>query len=261
MDLGRPFKRFLHDLLSETFAFDARIWRTIPLLVTKPGVLAAEYVAGRRARFVPPLRFYVFLGAAFFTVLVLTGGGPMRFSATTDAEGTVFESAVGVDLGDTGATPGTVDPGEARLVRAAEDVEGINAVVVATLSYAHFLLLPVLAGFLKVLWRRRWYVEHLVFAMYMGSFGLLVGIVVTGFYGLAGNPDPPGLTARVAVQVWGILVLVMAYRALRDMYSDSRPRTVAKLGALAFASFFTTAMVVFGIFATSLWFVYQYTPS
>lgn len=252
----RPFTRFVRDLLADVLAFDARIWRTLPLLVTNPGALARDYVSGLRARYVPPLRLYVFLGAAFFAVLALAGGGPFRFGVVPGSGGTVVESPIGVELATSSEAVAQGDPGALAIARAARDLEGINAIVIGTLSYVHFLLLPVLAAYLLALWRSRWYLEHLVFAAYLGAFGLLGALLAVGIYALAGNPDPPNPGADAAMRVWMAVLGIMAYRSIRAMYGDSRPRSVVKAAALLLGYVATAALATLGIVLATLYLVY-----
>ncbi len=47
----------LHGLLH----FDAKAWRTLPMLVAKPGKLTREYIDGKRTRFVSPLALFLFM--------------------------------------------------------------------------------------------------------------------------------------------------------------------------------------------------------
>jgi len=46
--------------------FDGKFFSTIKYLYTKPGFLSKEYMAGRRASYVNPVRLYVFTSAFFF---------------------------------------------------------------------------------------------------------------------------------------------------------------------------------------------------
>ena len=49
--------------------FDGKFFSTVKYLLRKPGFLSAEYVAGRRASYLNPIRMYVFTSAFFFIVL------------------------------------------------------------------------------------------------------------------------------------------------------------------------------------------------
>ncbi len=75
----RTIGAFFHDLLHGVFHFEGKIWRTLPLLVWRPGRLTREYIDGRRASYVSPIAlflFVVFLTFAVFNVL----GSPIAFS-------------------------------------------------------------------------------------------------------------------------------------------------------------------------------------
>jgi hypothetical protein len=48
--------------------FDSLIFRTLFPLLFRPGFLVNEYLAGRRARFLNPIRMYVFLSIVFFSL-------------------------------------------------------------------------------------------------------------------------------------------------------------------------------------------------
>jgi hypothetical protein len=47
----------LHGLLH----FDAKAWRTLPLLVARPGKLTRDYIDGKRTRYVSPLALFLFM--------------------------------------------------------------------------------------------------------------------------------------------------------------------------------------------------------
>jgi hypothetical protein len=46
--------------------FDTNFFSTLRYLIFKPGFLSKEYIAGRRARYLHPIRMYVFTSAIFF---------------------------------------------------------------------------------------------------------------------------------------------------------------------------------------------------
>lgn len=49
-------REFLHELIGHYIALEGKLWKTLGLLLLRPGMLTAEYIAGRRARYVQPLR-------------------------------------------------------------------------------------------------------------------------------------------------------------------------------------------------------------
>jgi hypothetical protein len=48
--------------------FDGSFFSTVKYLVTRPGFLSAEYIKGRRASYLNPIRMYVFTSAFFFII-------------------------------------------------------------------------------------------------------------------------------------------------------------------------------------------------
>ncbi|MGI9262906.1 MAG: DUF4286 family protein [Woeseiaceae bacterium] len=60
------------ELLQEAFGdlleLDSRLWRTLIPLTIRPGKLTRDYLEGRRARFMPPFRTYLFLSILFFLI-------------------------------------------------------------------------------------------------------------------------------------------------------------------------------------------------
>lgn len=62
-----------HDLLHGVFHFEGKVWRTLPMLVARPGELTRRYIAGERARFVSPLALFLFSVFLMFAVLHSSG--------------------------------------------------------------------------------------------------------------------------------------------------------------------------------------------
>jgi hypothetical protein len=59
------------EVLGDLFTWDSRLWRSLFPLVFRPGFLTAEFIAGRRARYVPPFRLYIIISFLLFLVLSL----------------------------------------------------------------------------------------------------------------------------------------------------------------------------------------------
>jgi hypothetical protein len=55
--IHRTLSAFWHDLLHGVLHFEGKTWRTLPLLVWRPGELTRRYVDGERARFVSPIAY------------------------------------------------------------------------------------------------------------------------------------------------------------------------------------------------------------
>lgn len=64
----RSLGAFWHDIAHSVLHFEGKIWRTLPLLVWRPGVLTRRYVAGERARFLSPMALFLFSVFLMFAV-------------------------------------------------------------------------------------------------------------------------------------------------------------------------------------------------
>ncbi|MBU1345774.1 MAG: DUF3667 domain-containing protein [Alphaproteobacteria bacterium] len=62
------------ELLHGVMHFDARIWRTLPLLIGNPGRLTREWIQGKRTRYVSPLAIFLFTIFLMFFALSYAGG-------------------------------------------------------------------------------------------------------------------------------------------------------------------------------------------
>jgi len=82
------FPRLVADFLTDLFNFDSRMFGSLWPLVARPGLLTKEFLAGRRARFIPPVRMYLFLSLFFFGVIALLAPSEIKFDADDERQAT-----------------------------------------------------------------------------------------------------------------------------------------------------------------------------
>ncbi len=73
-NLMRFFPALVRDLLEDVVDFDSRFMRTLKPLLFHPGKLTRDYLDGRRFRYVPPMRLYIFSSAVFFILAAMLAG-------------------------------------------------------------------------------------------------------------------------------------------------------------------------------------------
>jgi len=73
--LHRSLLHLTEEILHGVLHFDTKSWRTLPLLVARPGLLTRRYIDGERARHVPPLALFLFTMFLSFLVVSLTSSG------------------------------------------------------------------------------------------------------------------------------------------------------------------------------------------
>lgn len=69
MEYDRPFLSLISDLAGGIFAFDTRLRKSLGALLTRPGGMETDFTDGRRARYVPPFKLYLFISFFFFLLL------------------------------------------------------------------------------------------------------------------------------------------------------------------------------------------------
>jgi uncharacterized protein DUF3667 len=81
IEYRRSFRYVVADLLNEFLNWDSRFFTTIALLIFKPWRLTNEFLAGKRVRYVNPLRLYLLASILFFFA-VNYGAKGIRIDAT-----------------------------------------------------------------------------------------------------------------------------------------------------------------------------------
>lgn len=76
------------DLLADVFTFDSKIFRSIWIMLSKPGLLTKEFNEGKRARFIPPLRMFLVLGVVALSLLI-AGSDP--FGEISEGASSAFD--------------------------------------------------------------------------------------------------------------------------------------------------------------------------
>ncbi len=176
-DVHMPSTRELfHEAIEGITHSDSRLWSSLKLLWFKPGKLTQEFVAGRRAAYLPPFRLYLVLSIIFFlaasfnhteiNLAVLDKNGKVQVLTTSDAncDSTQFELFVGHALGQ------RLRHGCEAVVR--DHGASLVHVAVGAMPKAMFILLPLIALLHMLMYRRsrHRYAEHLLFFLHVQAF-------------------------------------------------------------------------------------------
>ena len=236
---------------------DSRLWRTLTALLFKPGRLTREFLAGRRARYLPPVRLYLVLSVLFF---LIASAVHTRFTVLAfDADHPSHNKALPANsVNDAVAGIATPRPGETTEQRAArvcananyngpwastlrpqfqracrnsvmDNGRDLQDAFLHNVPRAMFIFLPLLAGVMMLMyWRpRHYYVEHLLLFVHNHAFVFLVASLVL----LLGKfvPHVPGLDLAIVLYfAWYM------YRSVRVVYQQGRLLTLTKLALLGF---------------------------
>jgi len=103
---GQPDKNFmrffpvlLREFLEDFLELDSRFTRTMKPLLFLPGKLTRDYLDGRRFRYTPPIRLYIFSSMAFFILAAMLAGGAVTIDSN-DLSDTGIGTALSIESAD-----------------------------------------------------------------------------------------------------------------------------------------------------------------
>ncbi len=73
LELKENFGHMMSHAVSDYFHFDHLFFHTLQPLLFKPGKLTNEYMAGRRAQYLHPVKMYIFISIVYFLLLFQSG--------------------------------------------------------------------------------------------------------------------------------------------------------------------------------------------
>lgn len=198
------FWEFAHEFITHYVALEGKLWRTLALLFFKPAELTREYRAGRKQRYISPLRLYITASFLFFLVVKIAGWGSFVHVESTTGEAAI--PARGITYSTKSAKPSSdralddlaikqaqinLDCGafqdlcqqfQTRLEKkyvgktTRDVIDTIRTGMLANVPYALFLLLPLFALLTKLIYFRRgiYFGEHVVYALHVHAFSFFV---------------------------------------------------------------------------------------
>lgn len=225
-ELNRPIRKIISEVL-DVFDLDKRIFHSIGPFLFKPGFLAREYLIGRRKRYMSPFRLYFLLSLVFFFVAqtasrkVVEDQDTNWLKVTDDGKEVVATNdSLAIELlkNDSIFGPKNDSISTTKSIRRAKLNKRLRGSAVDALtnkdvflqnfyqsiSYILFLLMPIFALLLKLLYIRRhvYYIDHLIFSINMHSFVLLILTLVIILSQVVGEKDGFILLLLIAIPVY-----------------------------------------------------------
>lgn len=200
------FKQFILDFLGDYFTFDSLIIRSVNPLLFKPGFLTKEFLAGRRVRYIPPMRMFIFISIIFFLVL--------------------------------GSVNQTIE------LERSDEAEFLDSFFNIWFPRLFFLLLPLFALYLFLLFRKpgRFYLMHFIFSVHFHAFvfSLLTLMVILIDYIFPSSVFLSQWSLIITISILQIYLFV----ALRKVYEQKRVTIFFKLFLLN-VMYSISVMVIF----------------
>lgn len=206
-------------MIESVFHFDTKVFRTARDMFLHPGLITVLYNIGKRTEYVPPARLYIFISIVYFFVAGIAmntdGGQGLKFNTTgRDAQGKKVKtidfkhsfsqaeyefiskaSPAQVDsiaLSKNLAT-GTLSRLAIRHAALSETDPKYNVhileKILKAISFSLFLLMPLFALFLKLIYIRKnmLYVQHVIFSLHTHSMFFFILLVAQLFYIATGH--------------------------------------------------------------------------
>jgi hypothetical protein len=243
-------RELVSDAVAEFSGWDGKFAETIRLLLRKPGELTRQWLEGRRAAFISPLRLYLTASVVYFLLAAAAPNVIKPSNSTLSAAGVNISAKtqgnkagapeVAAEAMRKGITSGRALSGPGRdsamraiarapwimrplLMKGIDDPTAIKSGILRWMPRMLFALLPVYAGILALFYRRRHYPEHLYFAIHFHAFAFiaLAAVDVVKFTSVAAVV----IAAQLAAAAWIISYSVIA---LKRVYGGSTLATVVK---------------------------------
>lgn len=228
---------------------DSRLWRTLWLLLARPGALPKRYFAGQRAQYLPPLRLYLLITIGFFLLVSIDArmsdpevDTPLievkaEQSLEVEATAAAEEQREPCDVQYTGPAQDYLLP---KIKGACEQALNDNGAslsqrFIANVPKGMFVLMPLFAATMMLwYWRpRRYFMEHLIFQVSNHSAMFLVGSILVSLEWML--PVALHGPLELALIPYGLFYCV---KSLRVYYGQSRALSWFKFGSL---------MLVYGV--------------
>jgi hypothetical protein len=264
-NLNIPLKYLIEEAAESIFHFDTKSVRTLKAICFKPGFITSEFIKGRRAQYVAPVKFYIFISFVFFLIISLPqvkqGTSPdvdmkvdtLTYDGISSAELRGVTKQVQLDsvMQAHAIQPSPLNRYIIRQLSrlGTEGQEAFNHMLLKSVSYMMFALMPLFALFIFILHfkKTKHYISTLVFSIHYHSF---VFLLLT----LSCIVDRIASTFIIFI-VPTALSPIYLFMALRCVYGDSFPWTIVKtiiVGALQFLSigllFVATVIIALLIF-------------
>ncbi len=204
---------FVNHFFGNYVAVTGTLAQSLWVLVSKPGQLTVDYLAGRKRRYVLPFKLYVTVSIVTLLLISLVAGASIESPVQLDVK--PDGSLISVNRMELKYVEGKFvctglpelacnhlrkrfdhSPGELKAL-----FSDLPQRMVKFWGYAMFALLPIFAALLKLVYRNRdlVYGEHLVFALHLHTFWLLAVCVLMG------------TVLLIAIPVYALLALRRVY--------------------------------------------------
>jgi len=218
-----------HETVHEFLHLDGKIFETLKALLFFPGRLSADFLAGKRARFIGPIRLYLTMSLLFF---VLVAHKTDKTSTTPTEK---QEAAVSLGDHDSARYAWLTQ----AIKKAVDDPHAFYRELLSNLSHVMFLLVPLFALALRLIYSNRSlrYPSYVYFSLHYHAFVffLFTMMLLVGLLKIDALSTAMGWIVFLGVPLY-------LFMAMRRVFGGTAKRTFLRLAALG--AFYTPCLVV-----------------
>jgi len=247
IEVKESFFQIVYHFIEDITHFDGKLIKTLKLLISKPGFLTKEYVAGKRATYIHPIRMYIFISAVFFLFIFSgeqkivdvntnqTKSSSIVFGDSTYNTVAQYDSAqkmLPIKKRDKWLTAKLTKQQILINNKYGNDQNKILAALIDNFKHNFskilYLSLPIFAFFLWVLYKRNksyYFADHMIFSIHLYCAYFIIIFVYTILEQVV-----KFFTASKGVLelIYGFTLLLYFYKAVRFFYGQSRKKTLLK---------------------------------
>ncbi len=288
--VGHLVSHFFQDITH----FDGKFFSTVKYVLIRPGFLSKEYMLGRRASYVNPVRMYIFTSAFFFLIFFSFFKIDNKNMITTETSGKTYAQIEAMDslafdrftrnINEHDGKPAlpmsraalknyidsakekegfrfapgdynskaeydsalksgkkvhnwwqrqliykNIEINEKYKNNMSEGMKAFSNILLHSLPQMFFILLPLFAGILKLLYIRRkdyYYVNHAIFSIHFYIFSFIAMLAIFALDKL--NSELHWTFIKIAEIIIGFGIFFYLYKAMRNFYRQRRAKTVIK---------------------------------
>lgn len=194
------------EVLGNVFSYDNRFWRTLVLLLFKPGYLSKAYCEGKRTSYMDPLRMFLFLG-----VLVFFAPDTWTLEEFVPPEAWTLPAEEGASFSD------RFELGAERLRGLSRGITEQQFKYLMDLALAESIMFSMTAGILvmalvmRLMHWRSYLVEHIIFGLHFAGFICLSNLILRLIFTDIGNTPTEGIVMTVLQGCWMLVGYQVRY--------------------------------------------------
>jgi len=244
---------FISEFLSANFNLDSKIYQTFKLLIYSPAKLTTDFFAGKRTRYIPPVRLYLLISLVYFFVLSISLQNKSDdvliapSIVTEDTKDSIAYSHENLDsvLSEMEANKDSVDVAERMIISKLKALNSdagkrsFKQMLQKYTSLGMFILIPLTALIFFMLFHKNtYYIEHLIFSIQLQS---LVFLLFTIF-----NLIELLFQSNWFTYIEYALLLIILFTWIKSYYKLRIGKTIMKL--LTFLIMYSVLLIMFFTF-------------